>query len=166
MRFHASVRKANGERAGAHPADTLAENILHFARALRAAGLPVGPGAVLDAIAAVEVAGVRHREDFRAALQAVFVKKHEHAAVFDEAFRLFWRRRGFLEQLIAMMSPVDSAAGGAGRQVEKPAAAASRVARGADGPARAGARRTAPSTSTSRSRCRKRNCCSARISRR
>ncbi|MDB5572240.1 MAG: hypothetical protein JWN93_3423, partial [Hyphomicrobiales bacterium] len=29
----------------------LAENILHFARALRAAGLPVGPGAVLDAVA-------------------------------------------------------------------------------------------------------------------
>ena len=28
----------------------LAENILYFARALRAAGIPVGPGAVLDAL--------------------------------------------------------------------------------------------------------------------
>ena len=36
----------------------LADNILYFARALRAAGLPVGPGAVLDAIDAVEAARV------------------------------------------------------------------------------------------------------------
>jgi uncharacterized protein len=28
----------------------LAENIMHFARVLRKAGLPVGPGAVLDAL--------------------------------------------------------------------------------------------------------------------
>ena len=30
----------------------LAENILYFARALRAAGIPIGSGAVLDALAA------------------------------------------------------------------------------------------------------------------
>ena len=28
----------------------LADNILYFARALRAAGMPVGPGSVLDAL--------------------------------------------------------------------------------------------------------------------
>lgn len=106
----------------------LAENILHFARALRAAGLPIGTGAALDAISAVDVAGVRNREDFRATLEAVFVKKHEHAAVFDEAFRIFWRRRGFHEQLMALMSPVDQPANGAGAPVEKPAAGAARVA--------------------------------------
>ena len=106
----------------------LAINIMHFARALRAAGLPIGPGAALDAIEAVEVAGVRNRADFRAALEAVLVKKHEHAPVFDEAFRIFWRRRGFLEQLIALMSPVDQPANGQGAEIEKPAAAAARVA--------------------------------------
>jgi len=42
----------------------LAENIVYFARALRAAGLPVGPGSVLDALAAVKAAGVGTREDF------------------------------------------------------------------------------------------------------
>ena len=36
----------------------LAQNIIHFARALREAGIPLGPGAVLDALAAVEAAGV------------------------------------------------------------------------------------------------------------
>ena len=44
----------------------LAENIVHFARLLRGAGLPVGPGHAIDAVRAVEVAGVRSREDFRA----------------------------------------------------------------------------------------------------
>ena len=31
----------------------IAANIMHFARVLRAAGLPIGPGKVLDAINAV-----------------------------------------------------------------------------------------------------------------
>ena len=83
----------------------LPENILHFARALRDAGLPVGPGAVLDAVAAVEATGFGHKQDFRAALHAVLVKKHEHGLVFDQVFDIYWKRKGFLEKLIAMMSP-------------------------------------------------------------
>jgi len=82
----------------------LAENILHFARALRAAGLPVGSGAVLDALAAVDVAGLRAREDFRATLAGVLVKKREHFVVFDQAFDLFWRARGLHEGLLATLS--------------------------------------------------------------
>jgi uncharacterized protein with von Willebrand factor type A (vWA) domain len=101
----------------------LAENILYFARALRDAGLPVGPGSVVDAIAAVEAAQIGEREDFYAALHAVFVKKHEHSTIFDQAFRLFWKRRGFLEQLIAAMSPMAEPT-----QKQKPQAGAARVA--------------------------------------
>ena len=83
----------------------LAQNIVHFARALREAGVPIGPGAVLDALAAVGAAGFSDRRDFHATLHAVFVKKHEHSLLFDQAFEIFWRRRGLLEKLIAMMSP-------------------------------------------------------------
>src|SRR5262249_21077920 len=83
----------------------LAENILYFARALRAAGIPVGPGAVLDALAAVEAAGVGTREDFYWTLHAVFVKRHEHSILFEQAFRVFFRRRGFLDQLLASLLP-------------------------------------------------------------
>lgn len=113
------------ENAGA-----LAENVLHFARALRAAGLPLGTGAILDALAAVEIAGLRNRENFRAALEAVFVKKHEHAAVFDQAFNMFWRRRGYHEQLIASLSPAEEAAS---QTQEKPAPAAARAAQALSG---------------------------------
>jgi uncharacterized protein len=83
----------------------LAENILYFARALRAAGIPVGPGAVLDALEAVKAAGVGTRDDFYWTLHAVFVKRHEHSVLFDQAFRIFFRRRGYIDQLMAMMLP-------------------------------------------------------------
>src|SRR6266481_134296 len=93
--------RVQGERVGGR----LAENIVHFARALRAAGIPVGPGAVLDALAAVEAAGVGTRDDFYWTLHAVFVKRHEHSLLFDQAFRLFFRRRGRLDELMAAMLP-------------------------------------------------------------
>lgn len=102
----------------------LADNIAYFARALRSAGLPVGPGAVLDAIAAVEAAGIGTREDFYWTLHAVFVKRHEHSILFDQAFRIFWKRRALVEKLIALMSP--TAPGG--KEEKKPQAGALRVA--------------------------------------
>jgi uncharacterized protein with von Willebrand factor type A (vWA) domain len=91
-------------------AGTLSDNILYFARALRAAGLPVGPGAVLDALAAVQAAGVGTRDDFYWTLHAVFVKRHEHSILFDQAFKMFFRKRAYLEKLIAAMLP-DAAPG-------------------------------------------------------
>jgi len=83
----------------------LAENIVYFARALRAAGLPVGPGAVLDALQAVNVARIGTKDDFYWTLHAVFVKRHEHSILFDQAFRIFFRRRGYIDKLIAQMLP-------------------------------------------------------------
>jgi uncharacterized protein len=88
----------------------LAENIVYFARALRAAGIPVGPGAVLDALEALKVAGVGTRDDFYWTLHAVFVKRHEHSILFDQAFLIFFRRRGYIDQLLAMMLPQAPAA--------------------------------------------------------
>src|SRR6478736_7684701 len=82
-----------------------ADNIVFFARALRKAGLKIGPAAIVDAIEAVEVIGVGSREEFHAALFAVFVKRHEDKPVFDEAFRLFWHSRDLVAKMIAMMSP-------------------------------------------------------------
>src|SRR5712675_398143 len=95
-----SPASGGGEKDG-----RLAENIVHFARALRAAGLPVGPGAVLDALEAVKAAGVGTKDDFYWTLHAVFVKRHEHSLIFEQAFRIFFRKRGFLDQLMAMMLP-------------------------------------------------------------
>lgn len=83
----------------------LAQNIIWFARALRAAGVPVGPSRVLDAIRAVEVAGFSRKPDFYHILQAVFVSRAEHHVVFAQIFRLFWRDPRYLEHMIAALTP-------------------------------------------------------------
>ncbi len=101
----------------------LADNIAHFGRLLREAGLPVGPGHMLDAVRAVEVAGVASREDFRATLHAIFVSKHEQSVIFHAAFDVFWKKRGFVEKLIAMMSPMAEPQ----KQSAKPAPGATRL---------------------------------------
>ena len=41
----------------------LATNIMHFARVLRAAGLPVGTGGAIAAVRAVETAGIGRHDD-------------------------------------------------------------------------------------------------------
>jgi uncharacterized protein with von Willebrand factor type A (vWA) domain len=83
----------------------LAENIAHFARALRRAGLPVGPGRAADAIRAVAVAGFTQREDFYWTLHAVFVSRPEQRVIFHQCFRLFWRDPQFLEHMMSFMLP-------------------------------------------------------------
>ena len=60
---------------------------------------------MLDALEAVNVAGVGDREDFYWTLHAVFVKRHEHSILFDQAFRIFFRKRGYIDKLIASMLP-------------------------------------------------------------
>ena len=86
-----------------HP--RLAQNILHFARALRRAGLPVGPGRVVDAVRAVEAAGFTDRMDFYWTLHACFVSRPEQRLVFAQVFRLYWRDPRYLEHMMSMMLP-------------------------------------------------------------
>ncbi|WP_372572482.1 vWA domain-containing protein [Ruegeria jejuensis] len=83
----------------------LAQNIIHFARALRKAGLPIGTGRVVDAIQAVAAAGFTARRDFYWTLHACFVNRPEHRAVFAQVFRLYWRDPRYLEHMMAMMLP-------------------------------------------------------------
>jgi len=83
-----------------------AANITHFGRALRKAGLPVGPGRIVDAIKAVEAAGFTDRDDFYWTLHACFVSKPEHRTLFRQTFRLFWRDPQFLEQMMSAMLPM------------------------------------------------------------
>lgn len=73
------------------PTGQIADNVTGFARALRAAGLPVGPGAVLDGMTALEVIDIGKRADVFTTLEAVFVKRHEHTLIFAQAFDLFFR---------------------------------------------------------------------------
>ena len=101
----------------------LSQNITWFARALRKAGLPVGPGRVIEAIRAVEAAGFTDRRDFYWTLHACFVSRPEHATVFAQIFRLYWRDPRYMEHMMAMLVPAVR-----GVQEDRPAAPAEKRA--------------------------------------
>ncbi len=83
----------------------IAENIMHFARVLRRAGLPIGPNRIIDAVKAVEVAGVTRREDFYWTMASVFIDKREQFELFDQAFQVFWRNPKLLERALSLLMP-------------------------------------------------------------
>ena len=83
----------------------ISENIVHFARVLRKAGMPIGPDRVLAALAAIEVVGLDRRDDVHAALSAVMLDRHEQQVLFDAAFDAFWRDPKLLEQLMYLLLP-------------------------------------------------------------
>lgn len=87
------------------PGGRLAENVMYFARVLRQAGLPVGPGHVIDALKALDTAGVRRRDDFYWTLHAVFVSRRDQQELFDQAFHVFWRDPKLLERMLGLMLP-------------------------------------------------------------
>lgn len=87
------------------PISHLSENIMQFARALRAAGLPVGPGKAIDAIEAVKAVGIGGRDDFYWTLHAVFVQRREQREIFDQAFHIFWRNPQFLQRMMSLLLP-------------------------------------------------------------
>jgi hypothetical protein len=83
----------------------LAENVMHFARVLRTAGIPVGTNKVLDALQALALAGIGRREDFYWTLASVFVDRREQRELFDQAFHMFWRDPDLLGRILHMMLP-------------------------------------------------------------
>lgn len=85
--------------------DKLADNVLHFGRVLRSAGIPIGSGRVLDAIKAIERVGLTDKTVFYWTLHSVFVHKSEHRELFDQAFHLFWKNPRLLEKMMQVALP-------------------------------------------------------------
>jgi len=89
----------------------LADNILMFCRTLRNAGLPVGPGRVVEAMSAVRNAGIERRDDFYWALRAVLVNDPAHFRLFDQAFHIYFRNPRLLERMMSLLLPTIEAPG-------------------------------------------------------
>ena len=83
----------------------IAENILQFARLLRAAGMPVGSDRVILATRAVLAAGIERPQVLYWTLHASLVSRNEQHEIFDQAFYLFWKDPAFLDQMLSVMMP-------------------------------------------------------------
>ena len=90
---------------GGEGSSRLADNILYFCRTLRRAGLPIGPGQVIDASLAVLQAGIARRDDFYFALRAVLVTTPAHFRLFDQAFHIYFRDPRLLERMMKLLLP-------------------------------------------------------------
>jgi uncharacterized protein len=96
--------------AGVTSPGRLADNVVHFGRVLRAAGLPVGSDRIQLALQALPHAGFTSRRDFHATLRACLVSRAEHLDVFDQAFALFWRDPDLAGRMMALLLPKVQAA--------------------------------------------------------
>lgn len=115
-----------------------ARNVVHFARALRAAGLPVGPGRVLEALRAIETVGFERRDDLYWTLHAVFVSRQDQREIFDQCFHIFWRDPKLLERMRHLLLPQVDTGGAeegeeASRRVAEAFAPEREPGRGGDG---------------------------------
>ncbi|WP_272005303.1 vWA domain-containing protein [Roseovarius sp. ZX-A-9] len=99
----------------------LAQNIVHFARALRRAGVNVGTAQVHVAVEAVERAGFTKRQDFYHTLRACLITRPEHLQTFHQVFTFFWRDPEYLERMMKMMLPLVQAMGGEDEAKPEPA---------------------------------------------
>jgi len=86
-------------------AGRLAENVMHFARLLRAAGLRIGPDRVIDCVNALEIAGTARRDDWYWTMSSVLLSREEQRPIFDQAFRIFWRDPKLVEKMMQLLLP-------------------------------------------------------------
>ncbi|TMG81209.1 MAG: VWA domain-containing protein, partial [Betaproteobacteria bacterium] len=100
----AGSREARSPEAGLK-AGRLAENVMHFARLLRAAGLRIGPDRVVDCVQALEIAGPQRREDWYWTMSAVLLSRQEQRPIFDQAFQIFWRDPKLAERMMQVLLP-------------------------------------------------------------
>jgi hypothetical protein len=84
----------------AAPEGRLAENVVHFSRALRAAGLAVGTDRLLLALQALPLVRVESRAEVHATLAACLIDQPQHRSLFERAFALFWHASGELGALL------------------------------------------------------------------
>ena len=71
---------------------TILHNIVLFGRLLRALGMDINPGRMLDLVQAMDHVPLGAKWDFYYTARSLFVHRREDIPLFDEAFELFWKK--------------------------------------------------------------------------
>jgi uncharacterized protein with von Willebrand factor type A (vWA) domain len=66
-------------------------NLVHFGRLLRALGVDIHAGRMLDVAGALPHVDIGRRSDVYFTLRTLLIHRQQDLAAFDEAFRVFWR---------------------------------------------------------------------------
>ncbi len=68
----------------------LRDHMVVFCRALREAGIPVGPAAAIDALQVLQRIALTDRQRVRQTLQMIFAKHPEEIQIFQRVFKQYW----------------------------------------------------------------------------
>ena len=83
----------------------LDKNIIFFARLLRASGISIGSGSILDSIESVKLIEFTKKSTFFYALQTSLIKRPEDMKIFEQAFHLFWQNPRFQDRIRDLLLP-------------------------------------------------------------
>lgn len=89
--------------------DTILHNLVLFGRLLRALGMEINPGRVLDLVQALEHVEIGRKTDFYYAARSLFVHHKDDLPLFDQAFALFWQKPEGDSVEFQFMQPFDEA---------------------------------------------------------
>ena len=88
--------------------------ILHFAKALRAGGVPVSQAETLDAMQAMQRLGIQEKLRFRQSLRVTLIKNSADLELFDELFPVFFEGKDGLppdmQDIVETMSEAEAQA--------------------------------------------------------
>jgi uncharacterized protein with von Willebrand factor type A (vWA) domain len=74
------------------PHGNLLHNLILFGRLLRALGLDINPGRMIDLVQALDFVEIGRKADFFYTARSLLVHDQDDLPLFDQAFDLFWRR--------------------------------------------------------------------------
>src|SRR3954462_4971409 len=81
------------------------DNLLVFGRLLRAVGLPVDPGRMIDVANALPLVDIGERAEVYYACRTLLVSRADDIPVFDRAFSAFFARLGAMTRSPAATPP-------------------------------------------------------------
>ncbi|MEZ5661785.1 MAG: VWA domain-containing protein [Burkholderiaceae bacterium] len=90
----------------------IVDNVVHFGRTLRRAGIAVGSDRIIHAVQALEAVDIGRRDEVRAALATVLLTHRDQREVFHALFEAFWRDPKLLERMMHMALPTITARDG------------------------------------------------------
>jgi uncharacterized protein with von Willebrand factor type A (vWA) domain len=93
----------------ARPRD-LTTAVLRFGHMLRASGMPLTIGEMMDGVRALEAVDLLDRQDVYLALRTTLVARYEEFPIFDRCFETFWRfQAGEGQELEGLTGPATPA---------------------------------------------------------
>ena len=88
----------------------LTTSVLRFGRMLRASGMPLTIGEMMDGVRALEAVDLLDRQDVYLALRITLVARYEEFPIFDRCFETFWRfQAGEGQELEGLTGPATPA---------------------------------------------------------